>query len=174
MEIIDILIPNAGGGGTFTVNVAASSVPLFAPLIFNKMYTPSGKGLFARGDNLIILSAGYIMPESFVMANQTGKPAAAIALVAHKNIAGTDILITSFGNSGSVYVPFVNYEISIGVFVDTENLLINEDFYLQSVFPGNSLGAEPEISMNNVPAAFDGLTFEVMPFIKVLHNTALS
>jgi hypothetical protein len=173
-EIIDVLRPDIGGGGLFTVDNTVLSVPMFAPLVFNKMYATTGNGLFQRGDNIIILSAGYIMPESFVMANQSGKPAAAISLVAQKNISGANILVEPFGNAGQIAIPFANYEMSIGVFIDTERLLIDDDFYMCSVFPGGSLTVEPEISMINVPASLNGITMEAFPFIKVLHNIPLT
>lgn len=170
-ERVDVLRTTPGNGSFFVADVSVESVELLpnaaGPRVLNSDFALSK---FTRGDNFTILSMGYILPESFVLANQLQKSTASFDLTAYKAVSTIDIPLEAVGVNGRLAVPFPNYELNVGTFVDTEDASIDEDFYLRVV----STDPYPLVSMLNVPASFDAETFEVPIFIKVLHNFTLT
>lgn len=179
-EIIDILSTNLLSGAEFTVNTALKSVDLTSVTgTTEKMLAAGLSGsAFTRGDNFIVLSAGFKLPDSFVMyqnaAGAGNESMVCMHLNAREVVSGVEIPLTPVGYGGLIKIPFANYETSLGVFVDIESLLVNENFYITCEFPYLVAGGgAPQVSMSNVPAALDGETFVATPFIKVLHNIVL-
>jgi hypothetical protein len=180
-EIIDVLSAPIGKGAQFIVNTAAAAVDL-TPVIIGLAQTMEAAGgvkRFRQGDNLIILSAGYFIPESFVMAQyrvgglNTSLP---VLYLAGQSAPGPSIPLHCWGNSGAMMLPFSNYEIASGVYLNPEdnNLNAGITFNIQSLFPLINGGVYPQVSMINVPAALNGTTIQVTPFIKILHNFELT
>jgi hypothetical protein len=180
-EIVDVLSAPLGKGAQFIVNTAAASVDL-TPVIIGtaqNMEAAGGVNRFRQGDNLIILSAGYFIPENFVLSQyraggvNTSLP---VLYLAGQSAPGPSIPLHCWGNSGAMMIPFPCYEIASGVFLDPEsnNLNAGITFRIQSLFPLINGGVYPQISMVNVPAALNGLTIQVTPFIKILHNFELT
>lgn len=176
-ERIDVLTTKVGGGGKFTVNIGVAAVDLIplVPLAPTTMYTADGFSRFERGDNFIILSAGFYLPHGFTMAGHAVDPIHAVTyLTAREAVSGTVHGLTQVGNNARITNLFENYEMSLGVFVDTEETLIDEDFIIQCNFPqGTNVGPYPQVSMLNAPVLVNGDTLEATPFIKVLHNFEL-
>lgn len=175
MEIIDILTPIYTNCPTFVVNRADPHgwVQVWPPV--NVLYRNSNTDYkFQNGDNLILLSAGFILPECFVMAD-TPKAGTSIAanemqLFVYK---GTSLipphvgLLPGVGNRGVVVLPMENYEIALNIFCDMSTLLTalaGATFAIQGTCYLNN------ISMQNIPVGLDGTTQHIIPFIKVLHS----
>ena len=180
-EIIDILSCQVNAAPTFTVNNAVNSVDLTPnPAGAQKMYVGGNLSKFARGDNFIIHSFGYFIPEGFRFYSYedggvTHYPFPLLVIAALKSGGGPSIPVSSFGNLGAMRVPFPNYEFACGTFTDAERLgLTDATFELQESFPYPTGSDTVQISMINVPAALNGIIFPVIPWIKVLHNVALS
>lgn len=181
-EIIDVLSAPLGHGAQFIVDAAVDSVDLSPVIVGLAQTLESGLGAFnfTRGDNIIILSAGYHIPESFALAQYSDAGAQTISLpnlyLAAQSAPGPSIPITSWGHNGVMRLPFPNYECSVGIFINPEELGLDDgaQFVLQSVFPSTAGLGVPQVSMINVPAALDGKTIFVTPFIKILHNIPLA
>lgn len=190
-ERIDILSTPKNMGAKFTVDHTVSSVDLVqcVPGAPQTMVAGGGTILgggyeFENGDNFHILSAGYHIPERFVMSQYEfggGGEFTLPVMVLRGSVtggAGPYLPLTQFGNNGSLRLPFENSEISIGTFVDVIELGLvggGGTFTIECLFPFTIGADSPQVSMINVPADFaDGTVIYVTPFVKVLHNFALS
>ena len=177
-EIIDLLTPDNDVLPNFTVNTGVNSVMVTGiGGTGAKLKACNGAfSKFQRGDCFTILSVGIFIPERFVIwdypdAAATKYSSPIFALWGTVGAGSTPIM--SFGNNGEFKIPFPNYEFSIGVFNDPEAAgLTDPTFELVAWFPTNV--NTMEISMIDVPAALHGLTFNIVPFVKVLHNFALT
>lgn len=183
---INVFTTKAGAGAKFTVNVAATSVDL-TPLpgvgVYSSLFcgidsSVAANRYFDHGECFTILSAGFVMPENFVLSNPSvvggaEMPVTAIQLRLNNITSTVAVSIPQFGNGGYFRFPFSDYEMSIGTFVESVPLGMTEKFELQALFPVNTALAYPQVSMMNVPAALDGLDFEVTPFVKILHNSGI-
>lgn len=175
-EVIETLSPMFGKLPYFVVNTAVNSVQVIPePTNPALMMSGNSKYRFRRGDCFTILSVGYFIPEQFVIysmdetINFNSMPI--IKLYSADGMGYVNL--TQFGTDGEFKLPLPNAEISVGVFVDPEIAgLSTATFNLYSSFPYlvNSL----QISMINVPAALNGVTVKITPFIKVLHNFQLT
>lgn len=182
---IDVFTPDITECPSFTVNVAVNSVNLIPPVVGNFYDLSTGfdttvtdSKYFSNGECFNILSCGLIMPDSFVLTNYSHAvgtlPVVLMYLQAEERVSGTSFDILQFGNSGTQRIPFENYEMSVGAFVDSAKLGITESFKLKVSVPYTSGVADyPQVSMLNVPAAVDGNTFYVIPFVKIEHNSAI-
>ena len=185
-EHIDIMTPAVDRGAQFTVNIAAPSVPIVpVPAAISTLYSGDGKSEFVHNDNYIILSVGYLIPESFCIANYD------IPSVPADNMAVPQVLLSAyglvslvhhpvlgFGTDGQMRLPFPNYEFSVGIFIDVNTghspFISSEGFELRLQFPVYPGAEQANISMQNVPAGLDGQVIYVTPFLKVLHNLPLT
>ncbi|MFA5235093.1 MAG: hypothetical protein WC390_11900 [Sulfurimonas sp.] len=177
MEVIDILSPETANLPNFTVNTAVNFVNVVGIAGPGAvLHSCNGSfSSFARGDNFTILSCGIFIPERFTIydypPDALDYSAPIVSLSA--TLGGGVVPVLTFGNNGELKLPFMNYEFSIGVFTDVEkNGLVDPTFKLVTFFPliANSLS----ISMVDVPAALNGIKFNVVPFFKVLHNFPLT
>lgn len=179
-EIIDILTLPAEKSDRFTVDKSLEFVSIVAPP--GPDYTfknASNKGIFLNGDNLTIVSAGFILPEAFTFYKnpaQLSFYSFLLSQLAIKGISGDIFKIDVLGTMAGVYIPLENYEISINTFVDltkqkrvvAPHIKLNENFSLFTVIADTL-----KISMKAIPATYDGKTFIVSPFFKILHNFSL-
>lgn len=178
MEVIDILTPDNDVLPSFTVNTAVNFVNVTGiagpGAILRACNLANSK--FTRGDNFTILSCGIFIPERFSIwdyPDAGGTKYSAPIIQLFGTVGGGATPVLPFGNNGEIKLPFPNYEFSIGVFVDVEELgLTDPTFQLGTYFPVNL--NTMQISMIDVPAAMNGLTFKIVPFFKVLHNFQLS
>lgn len=188
-EQIDVLSAPYQYGAMFTVNTAVNSVNLVPVVPGTPMTLTAGGGTiggggfeFQVGDNIEILSVGFHIPENFTLAQYSvaggGEFMLPIMYLRGQVLGGGPwAAITQFGNNGTLRIPFSDYEMSVGSFVDVVDTgLIGGSgvFSLQTIFP-YTLGLDyPQISMINAPAALNGVDLYVTPFIKVRHNFTLT
>lgn len=178
MERIDIFSPKLTDCPSFVVNNAVNFVPVTSMAIEKVMYSGDGKRIFTNADSMIILSTGYFIPERFVLWNyenvageQLTNPHLELRL---KENTGVFWDVFGFGSGGIMPIPFPNYEFSIGGFISPIELGLSAvTFELFCRFGADSTD-RLQISMVDVPAALNGLTFYIVPFVKVLHTLSLS
>lgn len=175
MEHIEILTPDIADCPAFVANNAVNAVQIPTTLVpVNMRSGISAQMTFAQGDNFNLLSAGYFIPERFCLYEATAgggaeSPVPLMRIMAYQTVTAASVPLVQFGNNGVVRVPFPNYEHSMGVFVDAYQTIL-EAFVLQVVFPLTSGADAWWVSMVNVPVALNGVTFHIVPFVKVLHN----
>lgn len=182
---IDVFSLNANFGAEFTVDITKASVPLTASAFNQKLRCGLGgsvganRYLFKAGECFTILSAGFVIPENFVLSNYDMSGGGELtlpifSLSIENELSGMTKNLIYFGNNGFLRIPFENYEMSLGTFVDAKKLgMGDENFWIKGTFPF-ILGADnPMISMQNVPATLNGVKFYVTPFVKILHNDVI-
>jgi hypothetical protein len=137
-EIIEILTSKGNGGQQFKVNTALPPA--------GQVITTTGsfetdnseqKSIFSRGDNIAIISAGIILPESFILGN-IGFGAAPLAALPRININfqnepsypadshhSVPYKIQYFpiiaGSQGNFSIPLENFEYILNNFIDVSN-----------------------------------------------------
>jgi hypothetical protein len=173
---IDVMTLQIAECPNFVVNTAVDSVTLNIPAGTNRFVTYS-TGKFTKGDSFQLLSAGLVFPESFTFFRKLLNDALpSMRIVCVGAVSAAQYTNPNF-TIQNVLFPMENYETVFDTFYDCVlsyrggNPLLNlllEDFYIT----GNMLPCE--ISMQGVTAAFNGKTFYIAPFIKVLHTIALS
>lgn len=182
-ELIDMLTPKLDHCPWFQVNTGALSVNLNEATAgtAEPYFASNTTSKFVRGDSFIILSVGFFVPNGFSLYGYLGagfdQIPCPIMWMTGKNVGVVGhYSILNFGNDGQFKIPFPNYEFSCGVFVNPEENSLNlaPNFQLEAMFPVGFLLDQPQISMINVPASLNGQRFTVIPFIKVLHNFALT
>lgn len=171
-EIIDVLMPKISLSPYFTVDTTGPDyVSVIAPAapIMDLFSSDVTKYKFDRGDNVILLSLGYFIPENFCSYEMAGPNYSVPSwkLYGYKETAATNTPLKQFGVNGSIQSPFPNYEMSMGVFLDTETLLA-DSFHLQI-----AMSTAGRISMIGVPAVLNTKVFHVVPFAKIMHNFEL-
>lgn len=179
-EIIDILTLPIATAQRFTVNTAVTNVALTTPggLGFKHLQGAAATGLFQNGDSFSILAAGLVLPEGFTPYKDpavTVNPLIPTELV----LQGANSLeiynIDVLGFYSSINIEMENFEQALDVFCNCINQVqishptvkLNEAFFLACY------SLDIKISMLNVPAAYNGKTFFVSPFFKILHNFPL-
>lgn len=182
-EIVEILTSKGNGGQQFTVNTAlppaGQTIATHGSFECDNM---EGKSLFQQGDNIAIISAGIIMPESFMFGNIGFGPAPLYALPKLRFYFYTEPAHVTYypamaGSVGDFYVPIENYEYVLNNYIDvTKGPFRDSVGGLHTSIPGNFtiyLSIDPatvKVSMVNVPAVLNGQIMRITPFIKILHN----
>jgi hypothetical protein len=170
-EIIDTLIATKATTAFFTVNIAAANkrIPVTDSAGPCFMMNSSTKYYFQRGDSIVLLTAGYYLPESFCTTENMAPadPVFPFLQIPVFNAAGAVIgQLPGLGDLGSIIMPFENYEGVYNIYSDINSLSPAGKFKLGAIMFFNSTW----ISMVNVPADLDGKKFYIFPFIKVLHT----
>lgn len=165
--IIEILTPQPADYESFTsdhtknyqlVNMAASKT------LYNRNLA-GNKHTFTPGDNIQILSVGITIqsPFNWYWGNDiTPDPTMSLFY----QVGANQFDLTQFGSQGTLSIDSPNYEFSIGTYIDFSALKapFELNFKINNVYIFN-LGS---------PTAWDGMTYNVVPFVKILHNVALS
>lgn len=151
-EKIDILTILPADSPYFIVDTSALSVPFIRPLGVAGaiLYAPGAKKTFSAGDNFTILSAGYVLPESFTMASarvngQQTTPAINLFAESTTPSHAGEGWFSQLGLSG-IQLPLENYETPLGVFIDIYNTYVSgvpvqyyfrtDDFNLKATLRG--------------------------------------
>jgi hypothetical protein len=189
--ITDILyggfIPNVAGNGpaasarnTFVVNNAAADVPLDvttnpewlyvfgAPSNFNLVGTPYYTKVQSK-DSVTLLSFGLMMPYHFVLSQiaefYLGYYCPQEALPACKPILELQ------NGAGDLVIPFVNYEMSLGVYFSWPAHVAvpaaADYYYLCGLVNGG------RVSQIGTPAILNGVSITPVPFMKIQHTLPL-
>lgn len=176
MQIIDVMTLPIAECPNFTVNTAVDSVVLTIPA-GTHIFQNYSKGKFTKGDSFQLLSAGLTFPESFTYFRTLLTPTlVSLSLQCKGFVSGAMYTNPNF-SIAQTFIPMENYETVFDTFYDCTlsyrggNPLLNlllEDFYMTGTM------IQQSISMQGVTAAFNGKTFYIVPFIKVLHTIALS
>jgi hypothetical protein len=179
-SIFDLLTLKPLYSPYFVVNTAASYVLIQPPSLGAGIYpvfsNSGGVTVLAAGDNINIISAGYVLPESFVMASGAPDPSefkVPRIILGVKDAGSSSILyIPELGGLGGISLPMENFESGIGLFVNIASIfsgkyqlygkLHQDDTYL------------PRVSMQGVPASLDATTQLVTVFLKITHNSAMA
>lgn len=171
-EIIDVLMPKISLCPYFVVDTTGpDSVPVIdAAIPIMTLYSGDvSKPTFVRGDNVVMLSIGYFIPDNFISFELPGPNYAVPSwkMYMYKVTTAVSSPLTQFGVSGTIQSPFPNYEMAMGIFLDV-NAIAADDFRLQIAMATNNM-----ISMVGAPAVLNTKTFHVVPFVKILHNFPL-
>lgn len=166
-----ILIPKLTESPSFVVDTAAVggvvSVTQPGNVTFD-FYNTAGDKLFRAGDSFTILSYGIILPENFQFnLGSTAQSKNGLCFYIGSSVGP----LKEFGDSdGYVFCPVENYEIACNTFVDSvANGLTSGNFSLKGDI-GPAFGQTPKISMVGTPAALNGTTQYIRPFVKVAHT----
>jgi hypothetical protein len=179
-EIIENLTLSLAKCPAFTVNNAVDFVTAVLPGGPQKLFNPGLNKNFLKGDSFRILSLGLVFPESFTLWKDPALSDEALAylLVAPFGVTANELYFYPNLPGGFFYLPFENYETITDVFFDCRlainsvnpvRTLLNENFYLQCFFGVTAL----QVSMQGVPAAMNAKVFQLVPFVKIVHNVNL-
>ena len=185
--IVDIMFTTGADSPSFVANTSASGVPLLNPT--NSIFTPlgllgygylknaDGKYRFNQGDNINLLSMGLVMPEGFLLSSSDA--------LSQADMIKIQLLLQSVSTPGDVFkinnfqdqaLPFVNYEIPLGQFIEPTKAsqtlspfpLLQDAFSL--IFTMFNTGALQLVSMLGVPSLYNGKAFYAPFFVKISHN----
>jgi hypothetical protein len=169
-EYLDVIVGKTDEGASFTVNNAVNYVD--ATRVTDKVLISGGVGglpYFQQGDSLLVQTIGIIMPIQFCLwppENAGEKQGAVPILLQGQYSGGTKFDFTVFGSSHFIF-PMENYEVAINGYFDASATTGKYKIIFDLPKSGSQ---KMRVSMVNVPAALNGLTFYIVPFIKVLHN----
>lgn len=154
---------------SFTVNTGATSVALSVPVgDVGILWDADHKSWFQFLEHFTLISLGFKMPLGFefynVKDNSGDENLPAIQMAVKEQGAGSVKLLTP----GLLYIPFDNYELNYGRFFEMDTSLIAANRY-QLVF-NFVQGWTYNVSMINVPAALNTVTFYVPIFAKIEHT----
>jgi hypothetical protein len=182
-ERIDVMMPAVANLPYFTVDTTG---PLYVPIAYPVLSAPNlitgdGSHVFAIGDNFIIMTGGLVMPLSFQLdrSNVTW-PYIRFSMYAYGETTGKTYPLKEISGSGAspyFYMPMENYDTPMDIFIDIQNqapvtgsYLKNETFTI-----GVTLALYlTNVSMVSVPAALNTKIQFVIPYVKILHNFALT
>lgn len=177
--IIDLLTTQDKDNLKFTVDTNELSVPLVypdpLPSEAGLLYDARQGTLFRRLDHITLLSIGLLLPLNFQLYyySDDGEPhfwngLPRVVFYAREAISGNEEEISTF------VLPFSDYELSMNLFKEFYEHVIEESFQLKALvlqaWNGDLNFSIPRVSMVNCPAALNGLTFSVPIFAKVMHN----
>jgi hypothetical protein len=161
----------------FIINTAMASVTVNIGI--RGLTNANGHGTFTKGDSFILLSYGLILPENFTFYQGTGYYIPRLNIYGQDtNMASSVFALPCFLSPDPAItyqnVTIENTEHEINGFCNYSDFkspagkVISDNFFLQTGFLTGV-----EISMMNVPAAWNGFRFYIVPFIKVAHNLPL-
>jgi hypothetical protein len=190
-EYIDVMALLPDQSPYFVVNTTPGVLsvdirtPTHSPVYDYLLRAAGGKKTFRAGDNFIVVSAGFVFPESFGLAGGASNLVQnnpSIAVGAQASTGGSVYFLPNFGNTG-VVMPIDNYELPLNIFVDISGLDIGggvypfrtQNFNLYGAFRGldqfNSI--YPKVSMVGVPTSLHGTTQHLTVFVKIVHTFPL-
>jgi hypothetical protein len=178
-EIIDVMTLNSSDCQSFVGDSTSEYVNAAVPGggATYRSRNAYNKNTFTKGDSIRILSGGIVLPESFTFRQINTQPLLQVITIFPEGVTTGNSYYNPNFSAGQQFIPNENYEVVFDTFlscretinqVDPTKTLLYEDFYLRLYHP-----YALKISMLGTPAAIDGKTFYVSPFIKVLHNIPL-
>jgi hypothetical protein len=180
-ELIEVLTPSLAKCPAFVVNNAVDYVAAVVPGGPQTMQNPGVNTKFIAGDSFRLLSIGITFPESFTFWKNPvlSDDAFGYLLIAPFGVVAHDLYYYPNLPGGMFYVPMENYETILDVYFDCRlainslhpgQTLLSEKYTLECLFGTSML----QVSMQGAPAAMNGKTFRLVPFIKIMHNFNLT
>jgi hypothetical protein len=176
---IDVLSQTSAESAYFETNTAVEKVPLTygSGKMYDANYMPA---LFSK-DHFILLSMGVVLPLGFELYNvdyqpPNGEPPTGLPIVGayHNELPVIELSMVNDGETPEaanifqkLYLPFLNYELSIGKYFQVPNVVTALKYNIYANFLNTSL---VYISMLGVPEALNEKIFQVPIFIKILHT----
>ena len=183
-EIIDILTISPAWLPRFTVDKAEAAVTTFYPTpgegekADNSLKNAIGNSIFQNGDSFSLLTAGLVLPESFTQYKDVDAlTQSCIKLIFFlTGASGENYTLDTLGQQAQIPLPHESYETAFDIFINAKKqtqllhpeIVLNEEFFLQLIID------DIMISMAGIPAALDGKTLAIVPYIKILHNFQLA
>ena len=179
-EIIDLLTIPYANCPKFTVD---TSGPIKVPVTnaaASTFFTSGGLNkYFQQADNFEILSLGFAYPFSFQRHFELGVVSNPLSfiVIAKGKTTGYNFIFSNLGSNAGVNIPMENYDMSISIFMDVQNLpaqggnLLNAEKF--AIF-GGLVSASEFVSMVGAPSALNGIGLPIVPFIKIKHNFPLT
>lgn len=168
MEIIDVLATYSDESAQFQVDTGAEYVSPTYPAGTNagRLTTAEGKTQIQKGDNIILLSAGFLLPLSYEFHQWQQ---AAVEYLPYIYLGYRKDGTTS-GNyePTQIWLPYGNYEMNLGVYLEAP---ANVNTYYELFSP--IVVARARISMLNVPASEHEKIYILPVYWKILHTLPL-
>lgn len=165
----------------FVANNAVDSVlTAYKPATNGQLFNADNHKTFRAGDNFTIISAGFIMPESYTLWKNMADIAPGDAMQRTNwrlwGTSGDLYTIDGLGSGANIFFPMESYELILDININVpaqRNLshspgFLTESFYLEVLF------TSMKISQRGQPAAFNTKEFIITPFIKIAHNFPLT
>lgn len=189
-EYIDVMSFLPAHSPYFTVNTGVLAVDIRRPTGLGydfHLRSSGGFKNFQAGDNFVVVSAGFVLPESFALAQGPANLVQnnpSITIGAQVLAGGAIYYLQNFSTTG-IMMPIENYELPANIFVDIVSVNNGATppvypfrlagFNLIGLFTGldetNSI--YPQVSMVGVPASLNATRQHLTMFIKVVHNFPL-
>jgi hypothetical protein len=172
-NIIDIICPALAKCPSFVANNAVDDVAATVPVAPHYAGNSAGKSIFSKGDSLQLLSIGYKLPEAFTSLVVVS-PLDSLSIVVYGVTSGFIYLYPNLALS-TTFVPMEGYELVTDVFFDCALAtgagpgLLKEDYKISV-----TLDTFLYVSMLGAPAALNGKTFYIVPYLKVLHSLPMA
>jgi hypothetical protein len=179
-EIIDILSIDPESLPRFTVDKAEQFVPVTTPEgADNRLKNARRYSIFQNGDSFSILTAGIVFPEAFTLwkdPEEIAQPCINFIFSLKGLLSEEAYSMDTLGQDNRIMLPMESYETAFDIFINAKKqyqlahykVTLNEKFFLEM-----ETSKEILISMAGAPAALDGKTLALVPFVKILHNFVL-
>jgi hypothetical protein len=179
--IIETLMPQIDGGGlyqSFTVNTAVANVqPNVLPAhvgVYCPLVSPNITGYFRcfqPQDSIQVISCGVFLPYNFSL----GSTPIYLRLGWADEFRTHTRWVEQFSNTGMVILPAENAEHVQNVLLSWPTILTGKVGLMAEVYNSAAPAfwpayTEMNISMLNVPAALNGQTMYIYPWVKVQHT----
>ncbi len=166
-ELIDVLQPDLAVSPSFVVDINQPYVNIaydsgIDPKQKGQLKKADGRLKFQKGENFQVLSIGIVIPLSFQIYLVDEMPSISMSYYA---VDGSEY--GTLPHMYKTFMPFSNYEFSLGVYEDTMHNVTQKDFYLGAVI--NDL----KVSMIGVPTQLHNEKFSITVFLKIFHSRAL-
>jgi hypothetical protein len=153
----------------FTVNTAVNDVGInIIPAVSGQLKDVSGRTWLHAKDNISVLSIGFSLPYNFGLSEKM----TAMWILYYDSTGAFGVLDTFGDNTGMLWIPSENYELSVGAYVPWPSAAIGSIRLVALI--GDTTGFMParqcRISMIGVPAALNGTTQYLTSWIKLSQN----
>ena len=122
MSLVEVLQHDIDESYSFIVDNTQASVPIIAPVNNPEVQNHFDLKYFQQGDSFNMISVGIVMPENYVIVQDTSAQLTCeLFFQAIRKGGGSEVL-----NPGGIILPFGQYELSYGAYFD--NKFITDDY----------------------------------------------
>lgn len=141
------------------------------------MKNASNANRFHIGDSFIIESMGFTLAEALTLWKHIPDivdPCFKVTILLQGVTSGLVYNIDTLGLNQTVFLPLENFETGMDIFCDyTKQRSLIGSIPLAEPFRIYCQTMPETVSMAGVPAALNGKTLVINPFMKILHNMAM-